>query len=152
MASARSVGRDIPTPKLQSNRIELELPTEPKLFFLARMTAAAVGSHADFGYDKIDDLRQAVDETLLILLDGRGSGARVHLEFDWGEDAVEVIATLSGEGALGQRPSEGEPPTDANATWLSERILDALVDYHNTEQVEGESRSTLRMCRQTTGS
>jgi anti-sigma regulatory factor (Ser/Thr protein kinase) len=151
VASATSVGSDAQTPSLLSNRVYLELPAQPELFFLARMTAAAVGSCADLGYDKTDDLRLAVDETLLILLEGRDPDARIHLEFEWTEDAIEVTATVSGEPALGHPALEGDP-TDAHAPWLSERILDALVDYHSTEQVDGATISTLRVCRQTTKS
>jgi hypothetical protein len=131
------------------NCIELELPARPELFFLARMAAAAVGSRADFGYDQIDDLRLAIDEMLLILLGGRAHDVRVHLVFEWMEDAVAVVATLRGEEAPGEVATEDGPALNGNLSAMSERILDALVDEHGTLRADGVAKSTLRVRRRT---
>ena len=50
-----------------SQRVELALPAQPELLFLARMTAAAVASRAEFGFDQVEDLRLAIDELWVTL-------------------------------------------------------------------------------------
>jgi hypothetical protein len=128
------------------DRVELALPARPELLFLARMTAAAVASRADFGYDRIEDLRLALDELCLTLLGGTLDDRRIRLQFMWNEDTIEVTAALEGDntGALvGAQPVAPAAPNE-----LSERILDALVDEHGFEHVGETPTSWMRMRRQ----
>lgn len=129
------------------NRVELSIPARPELLFLARMTAAAVASRADFGYDQIEDLRLALDELCLALLQVPTTAGRLHLRLTWSEDAIEVAATLEDEDA----PPHVLPLATASSVpspnELSERILDALVDQHGVDHRDGITRSWLRMCR-----
>jgi anti-sigma regulatory factor (Ser/Thr protein kinase) len=157
------------------DRVELALPARPELLFLARMTAAAVASRADFGYDRIEDLRLALDELCLTLLGGTLDDRRIRLQFRWNEDTIEVSATLEGGadwessaargpgrdlgGGSGQEgtssledadsgdPPTGEPTPPTAPNDLSERILDALVDEHGFEQIAGTPSSWMRMRR-----
>jgi serine/threonine-protein kinase RsbW len=157
------------------DRVELALPARPELLFLARMTAAAVASRADFGYDRIEDLRLALDELCLTLLGGTLDERRIRLQFRWNEDTIEVSATLEGgavwesgastapardlgdssgldatsrlEDADNGGPSAGEPTSPGTSNDLSERILDALVDEHGFEQIAGTPTSWMRMRR-----
>jgi hypothetical protein len=125
-------------------RVELVLPARPDLLFLARMTAAAVASRADFGYDQIEDLRLALDELCLTLLGGREEAGRLELQFSWRGDSIEVDAHLESDGASALSDSGTSPSPNE----LSERILDALVDEHGFDTRDGRTSSWLKMQRQ----
>ena len=121
----------------ERDRVELSLPARPDLLFLVRMTAAAVASRADFGYDQIEDLRLAIDELCLTVCGEDAAEGRLQLLFKWGDDAIEIVALYDAESD-GGRPGANE---------LSERILDALVDEHGADVVGGCPRAWLRMRR-----
>ncbi len=128
--------------------VELALPARPDLLFLVRMTAAAVASRADFGYDQIEDLRLAIDELSLAVCGEDPDEGRLQLLFKWTEDAIEVVGTYEPEEA-GRRPDISAVAQPASE--LSARILDALVDEHGTDVVGGCPRAWLRMRRRRPG-
>lgn len=134
------------------NRIELDLPSQPALLFLARMTAAAVASCANFGYDQVEDLRLALDELCLTVLQGRTVEERLHLQFTWTDSEIEVLAAI--DAVETASPSIGKDPIPAVPTQneFSERILDALVDDHGSSHRDGTLHSWLRMDRKNDGS
>lgn len=129
----------------EHDHVELSLPARPDLLFLVRMTAAAVASRADFGYDQIEDLRLAIDELCLTIAGEAPEEGRLQLLYKWGADAIEVVGVYeSDESERGPRRDLGvaQPVNE-----LSERILDALVDEHGTDLVGGCPRAWLRMRR-----
>jgi hypothetical protein len=132
----------------ERDHVELSMPARPDLLFLVRMTAAAVASRADFGYDQIEDLRLAIDELALTVSGDEATAGRLQLLFKWTEDAVEVVAIYE--------PDEQERPRHElsvaqPANELSARILDALVDEHGADVVGGCPRAWLRMRRRKGG-
>jgi hypothetical protein len=138
--SAAEAPSATPRPSDESavQQVELSLPVRPDLVFLARMTAAAVATRADFGFDQVEDLRLAIDELCITVTGEEGGDGRLHLRFDWSAEAIKVVATLSPAGAdalsaVGD-PASIDAPTPNE---LSERILDALVDEHGAEAVGG---------------
>ena len=128
----------------ERNRVELTLPARPELLFLVRMTAAAVASRADFGYDQIEDLRLAIDELALTICGDEGSEGRLQLLFKWAEDTIEVVGVYEPDETESRRQDLGVAQT---ANELSARILDALVDEHGADAVGGFPRAWLRMRR-----
>ncbi len=133
----------------ERDRVELSLPARPDLLFLVRMTAAAVASRADFGYDQIEDLRLAIDELCLTVCGESAIDGRLQLLFKWGDDAIEVVGVYEADDAgRGPRRDLG---VAQQASELSERILDALVDEHGTDVVGGCPRAWLRMRRRRGG-
>jgi len=126
------------------DRVEITLPARPELLLLARMTAAAVASRSDFGYDRIEDLRLALDELCLILLEESPEDARMHLNFSWSGDVVEVVASIE-ENQPSRRRGPKRLAVTPKPNELSERILDALVDAHGFDRHGGSVRSWLRM-------
>jgi hypothetical protein len=107
-----------------AQRVELSLAADAQMLFLARMTAAAVASRANFAYDQVEDLRLATDELCIRLMSENGGGGRIALVFGWDD-----------EGTL-----------DVTGT-LTERILDALVDDHGGETIGDVHRAWLRIRR-----
>jgi len=131
-----------------ANRVELSLAADAQMLFLARLTAAAVAARAEFDYEQVEDLRLAIDE-LCVRLMNRGPGTgRISLLFQWdGEGALEVSGTLTpGDGPSGHG-SRPRPTAGGASDELSERILDALVDDHGEDAVGGTQRAWLRMRR-----
>lgn len=126
------------------DRVEMTMPARPDLLFLARMTAAAVASRSDFGYDRIEDLRLALDELCLTLLERRTGDARIHLQFRWSGDVIEVVASIE-EKRRDPRAGPKRLVVAPRPNELSERILDALVDAHGFDYREGTASSWLRM-------
>jgi hypothetical protein len=136
------------------NRVELSLAANAEMLFLARMTGAAVASRAEFDYERIEDLRLAIDELCVRLMRAGSAQARITLLFQWDEDgAMEVIGTQVPEPANnGRDPSMNESHQAQSmvtlaAFDLSERILDALVDEHGEDTIGGVHRAWLRMSR-----
>jgi hypothetical protein len=132
----------------ERDRVELSLPARPELLFLVRMTAAAVASRADFGYDQIEDLRLAIDELALTVSGDEATPGRLQLLFKWTEDAIEVVGVYEPDETEGPRRDLGVAQP---ANELSARILDALVDEHGADVVGGCPRAWLRMRRRKGG-
>ena len=60
--------------------VELTIPVTADLVVLARLTAATVASRADFDVEEIEDLRLAVDELCISVIQGSSDG-RLDLQF-----------------------------------------------------------------------
>jgi hypothetical protein len=130
------------------NRVELALAADAQMLFLARMTAAAVATRADFDYEQVEDLRLAIDELCIGLMSTVSGPGRITLVFRWDEEGtLEVTGGLipdSGTSVNGH----GAATAGYDVSFeLSERILDALVDDHGAEVTGGAHRAWLRMRR-----
>jgi serine/threonine-protein kinase RsbW len=121
-----------------SEPVELSIPVQADLILLARLTAATVASRAGFDVEEVEDLRLAVDELCVSVVNGASTG-RLELTFLSGADHVEVTCVV-----VGVEPSDEELAPEHAERDLSVRILDALVDEHSEEIVEGQSRGWLR--------
>jgi serine/threonine-protein kinase RsbW len=118
-------------PVSRSAEVLLTLPVEADWLALARTTCAAVAARADFSYDEIADLRLAIDEVCLSLIERSGDTGRIELRYALDEDELRVDATIitTGISAVRGRDSIGHE--------FSERILEALVDAHGGSFSEG---------------
>jgi anti-sigma regulatory factor (Ser/Thr protein kinase) len=133
-----------------SEVVELSIPVKADLVVLARLTAATVASRAQFDVEEIEDLRLAVDELCISLVEGM-EGGRLDLRFIRDDDSIEVFCRYrSGGGtevAAADGPSRPAEAVDEALLGLSGRILDALVDEHGRETDGGESGAWLRKRR-----
>jgi hypothetical protein len=118
--------------------VELSLPVRADLVILARLIAATVASRAGFDVEEIEDLRLAVDELCLSLIEHNGDG-RLRLEFSMEGSLIEVSCTANS-------PQEVAPGYHS-FVGLSERILDALVDEHGRQDKDGSECGWLRKRR-----
>ncbi len=118
---------DVGKSGLVSDVVELVIPVDADLVVLARMTAATVASRANFDVEEIEDLRLAVDELRISLVQG-GTDGRLEVRFTRNDDEVEVECVY-------------HPIPSSQSGWnleealegLSARILDALVDEHGVD-------------------
>src|SRR5580700_2611302 len=124
------------------HRVELSLPADAHMLFLARMTAAAVATRADLDFEQVEDLRLAIDELCVALL---GSGVRtgqITLLFQWdAEGVLDVVGTLIPEGEAAADGDGSQEPASPLSFELSQRILDALVDDHGADAIGGVHRA-----------
>jgi hypothetical protein len=131
-----------------ANRVELSLPANAEMLFMARMTAAAVATCVDLNYEQVEDLRLAIDELGISLLSHGDPSGRIMLLFEWSADGtVDVTGTFvpqNGATNNGNAPDDAQPP---HARELSQRILDALVDEHGSDCIGGLHRAWLRLHR-----
>jgi serine/threonine-protein kinase RsbW len=124
-----------------SDVVELSIPVQADLVVLARLTAATVAARAGFDVEEVEDLRLAVDELCLSVIEGAPDG-RLLLTFTRVEDRVDVQCVLDG-GAL----PEGAPSAAAEGDGLSALIIEALVDEHGAAIEDGQRRAWLRKRR-----
>ena len=103
-----------------SAEVSVSVPARPGFVRVLRAVIASVGARLDLTYDRIDDLRIAVDEACAQLL-------------SLGEDATMTMRVAEGDGTVvvvvgSDAPaSDGWPPTEADDS-LAWRILTALSD------------------------
>jgi hypothetical protein len=127
--------------------VELSLPATAEWIALARTTGAAIASRWSFSYDEIADLRLAIDELCLALIED-GGGERLDLVYRLAAGSIEVTGKMQiGTGAAPAEVTEADHAISERG--LSERILDALVDSHGSGADGSHVRAWLRKDRST---
>ena len=109
--------------------VTVTVPARPDFVRLLRTVVSTVGARLDMTYDRIDDLRIAVDEACAQLLAISDGNMTMRVEPD-GERVIVVVSSDApvGEGAW--------PPADVEES-LAWRILDGLADEVRFELGEG---------------
>jgi serine/threonine-protein kinase RsbW len=126
--------------RLSGQPVELSLPVQDDLLVLVRFTVSAVASRAGFDIEEIEDLRLAVDELCLLVLQGRRTG-RLLLAMSAVPHQIDVWCHYDGA----DEPREDGALADGDDVGLSARILDALVDEHGPEPRDG--RPGAHLCK-----
>ena len=151
--------RDEPaTGATASGLVVLSFPVASNLLVLARLAVSSIASRSGFDIEEIEDLRLAVDELCLSVLDGHRSG-RLLLHLDGTPDQIEVWCHHEGSEGRGDDPGgserQGDDPDGMDGLsgpdgmdGLSARILDALVDEHSWATRDG--REGARLCKRRT--
>jgi serine/threonine-protein kinase RsbW len=104
-----------------SNVVKLEVGGDHRHVRIARLVASGVASLAGFDVEAVEDLRIAVDEGCVWLIEhGRGSPVRLVL-----------IPTSSGIEVIGETDYDSE--TEATPSVLVEQILAASCEEHHFE-------------------
>ncbi|MGH9297333.1 MAG: hypothetical protein ACRDZP_05090 [Acidimicrobiales bacterium] len=134
------------TESAAAETVKLSFPASPEWLALARTTGAAIASRWAFTYDEIADLRLAIDELCLTLIEP-GSVERLEMLYALAGDAITVTGTAHGTSPSPSpvNHKEATDPTGSilGAVDLSGRILDALVDSHGSEDGSGSRRAWL---------
>ena len=132
MSATEAPGSEVPAAGSAEEHVELALPVRPELWVLARMSASAIASRLDFGFDAVEDLRLAIDELCNSCAAGSSAESRLRLEYRWDEDTIHVACEVAPIGPIAS--------TATDTLDLSARILDALVDDHGIEPVDDDRR------------
>jgi hypothetical protein len=122
-----------------SDVVELTFPVRSDLLVLARLTAAALASRADFGIEDIEDLRLVVEELCLSVV-GNETNGTIHLQYTREDGLITVGCSLSREGG-----SDGRADGEAND--MSLRIIEALVDEYGENMVADRRQAWIRKRR-----
>jgi transcriptional regulator of met regulon len=111
--------------------IRLTLPALPEYGRLVRQCAAGLGLRRRLGFRSVDDLRLAVDETIIALLDDTRIGGRMRLVFHVTGDEIGLDAVV--------HESDGQPrPLTADARERFQRFVGDLVDEYDVDLTTGQ--------------
>jgi Histidine kinase-like ATPase domain len=131
-----------------SKRVELTLAADAEMLVLARMTGAAVAAQAQFDYEQIEDVRLAVDELCIRLVNAGVGPARINVLFQWDDQGtLEVMGTFVADESVSTNGQHPRTTRHDRSFELSERILDALVDDRGSDEVGGVHREWLCLRR-----
>jgi anti-sigma regulatory factor (Ser/Thr protein kinase) len=130
-----------------SDVVELTIPVRSDLLVLARLTAAALASRADFGIEDIEDLRLVVEELCLSVV-GNETNGTIHLQYTRDDGLITVGCSLSREGGSdGRADGPADGPADGEANAMSLRIIEALVDEYGENMVADRRQAWIRKRR-----
>jgi serine/threonine-protein kinase RsbW len=107
-------------------QIRLALPAEPEYGRLARITASSLALRMGFTFPEIEDLRLAVDETIILLLRPEGRSGEIAITFTV-EPGRLTIDALSSAGA-------NQPWLDQGALGRFEAIVGDTVDRFDVDE------------------
>jgi hypothetical protein len=105
----------------------LTFPADSRMARVARLAATALGSVAGFTVDDNDDLRIAVDELVVMSIEG-GSGGGVTMRFSIADGEVRVEAETDAADDLSSNPER---------FMLSEQILGVVTDWYAVSATDG---------------
>jgi hypothetical protein len=108
------------------DQIRLVLPAEPEYGRIARVAASSLALRLGLSFSEIEDLRLAVDETIILLLRPEGSSGDICIEFTIENDALVIDASTTA-GA-------GQAWIDAGARRRFDEIVAETVDVHDVDE------------------
>jgi hypothetical protein len=112
-----------PSTEAADEHVRLSLPARHEYARIARIGIAALGVRLGFSYREIEDLRLAVDETLIFLLGVDRPGERITIQYRTAPGAVTLTAT-----------AEFPIAPDDDARERFEALITDLVDNWNTDE------------------
>lgn len=101
----------------EADQVRLSLPARHEYARVARIAVAALALRLGFSYREVEDLRLAIDESLILLLGEDRPGERITIRFGTDQGVVEVEAE-----------AEFEPVPDPEARERFEALAGDLVD------------------------
>jgi hypothetical protein len=108
--------------------IEIRLPPDPALSRVLRLAASGVASLANYTVDEIDDIKIAVSEVLIALIE-HGAGAPVDIQFD---------ATVESFRILGRTATDDFDTANPDLV-LCRRVLEGVGAEHGVELNDGKA-------------
>ncbi len=118
--------RDPSVPEHAGDQIRLVLPAEPDYGRIARVAASSLALRLGLSFTEIEDLRIAVDETIILLLRPEGSGGDISIEFTIEPHALVIDATTTA--------GEGQTWLNAGARQRFDEIVAETVDVHEVDE------------------
>lgn len=119
--------------------VTLDIPASTEHVQLARLVASGIAGRIDFDLDEIEDLRIAVDELCVVLLE-RGASGTLRLAY---QVVDGTTLTVRGEARI----DAVDGPLETSR--LTSQILDTVADAHELGvRDDGHAYFTLRKTRQ----
>jgi hypothetical protein len=114
------------TPGPRHDVIRLVLPAEPDYGRIARIAASSLALRLGLTFAEIEDLRIAVDETVILLLRPEGDAGQITLEFTVEPHALAIDATTTAGTA--------QHWFDVGALSRFTEIVGDTVDVHEVDE------------------
>ena len=116
-------------PATVGDQIRLVLPAEPDYGRIARIAASSLALRLGLSFAEIEDLRIAVDETIILLLRPAGTGD-ITIEFTIEPHALIIDASTSPE----HHTTDAPLPLDEGARHRFDEIVADTVDVHEVDE------------------
>lgn len=115
-------------PETDTSEILLRVPARAPYARIVRVGAAALALRQGMGFGEIDDLRLAIDEAMIVLLDGLGEDHDIDIDivFKVADGRFELEATRAGGSAVGEA-----------AVHRFDAIASELVDDYDIDPARG---------------
>jgi anti-sigma regulatory factor (Ser/Thr protein kinase) len=107
----------------------LQIPAKPEYVLAARLTASAVAQRFSMPIDDLEDIKMAVGEALVLLMEQQDGVGIIRIEYVREDDAFSVLLLRDEDCTPHQ--------TDQAQAELSEAIIDALMDEMVMKRMEG---------------
>jgi hypothetical protein len=120
---------------LRDDEIRLVLPADPGYSRVARVAASGLGVRLGLRLSEVEDLRIAVDETLILLLRPEGASGTIVFTFSIGEHVLRIDAVSTA--------GDGQYWVDDAALSRFEQLVGPVVDHHEVD----ESGRTVRLVK-----
>ena len=109
--------------------VEIRLPADADLVSAIRLMASGMAATARSTIDEIDDVKLAVSEVLLALIE-RGTSPTMTVSFELRDDSFEITGRADARGFDPQHPD----------IQLSQIVLAEVCTHHSIDMVAGELR------------
>ncbi|MDO8388957.1 MAG: hypothetical protein Q7V57_00585 [Actinomycetota bacterium] len=113
---------------LRQTSVDVRVPAEPSMSRVLRLAASGVASLAGFSVDEIEDIKVAVSEVLLALVE-HGEGAAIDVRFVVTESGLEIHGRSAAEHFDAQHPDLAVCST----------VLASVCTEHGLEHQEGSA-------------
>lgn len=110
--------------------VTVTVPARPDYVRVLRAVAAGVAARLDFTYDRIEDLRIAVDEACATLLGLPSGGTTLTFQMNSDDAGAEIVVSSDAAIAAG-----GWPPPEVHKS-LSWRVLTGLVQQAEFDRTD----------------
>ena len=85
---------------VETDEVLLRVPARPEYGRIVRVGGAALGIRQGLSFTEIDELRLAIDEAVILLLDGAGSNDELSATFRFDGERLELEVVCRDAGAL----------------------------------------------------
>jgi anti-sigma regulatory factor (Ser/Thr protein kinase) len=114
-----------------ADAVRLRLPAGTDYGRVARVTTAAIARRHGFTYREVEDLRLAIDEAIIALIDAHDPTGAVDLRYEIEDGEVTIIV-------------EGAPDRPPEAVSRFHTLVAALVDRADLDLASGRVRLVKR--------
>lgn len=114
---------------MMSDKITLKIPSKPEYLLTARLTASSIGSRMGFNVDDIEDIKTAIAECLIIIMQQEKIND-IEMQFINSPDSLEI----SVEGIKGNDSITEIEEKDSS---LGKYLIEALSDGIEFEEIDG---------------
>ncbi len=121
-----------------TDEVHLRVPARPEYGRLVRVGGAALGLRQGLSFTEIDELRLAIDEAVILLLDGVSADHELEAAFRFDGDRIELEIRGDGEATLSDAavdrfdeicgPLIDDYDIDPSRAWLRIRKTPAPLD------------------------